>query len=83
MIISTEQAKLDTVLDPSKISFLQGVMLPVTIQSYARDLLEARELIKETQEDLLKISQYPIAFVCEEARIIAREAWKKSKEYAE
>ena len=83
MIISTEQAKLDTVLDPSKISFLQGVMLPVTIQSYARDLLEARELIKEMREDLLKISRYPIAFVCEEARIIAREAWKKSKEYAE
>ena len=83
MIISTEQAKLDTVLDPSKISFLQGVMLPVTIQSYARDLLEARELIKEMRECLLKISQYPIAFVCEEARIIAREAWKKSKEYAE
>jgi len=83
MIISTEQAKLDTVLDPSKISFLQGVMLPVTIQSYARDLLEARELIKELQEDLLKISQYPIAFVCEEARIIAREAWKKSKEQTE
>ena len=44
---------------------------------------EARELIKEMREDLLKISQYPIAFVCEEARIIAREAWKKSKEYAE
>jgi len=83
MIISTEQAKLDTVLDPSKISFLQGVMLPVTIQSYARDLLEARELIKEMRECLLKISQYPIAYVCEEARIIAREAWKKSKEYAE
>jgi hypothetical protein len=32
---------------------------------------------------LLKISQYPIAFVCEEARIIAREALKKSKGYAE
>ena len=54
-----------------------------TISELAADLLEARELIKETQEDLLKISQYPIAFVCEEARIIAREAWKKSKEYAE
>ena len=56
----------------------------------AADLLEARSviekqttLIKEMREDLLKISQYPIAFVCEEARIIAREAWKKSKEYAE
>ncbi len=53
------------------------------VKQLAADLLEARELIKETQEDLLKISQYPIAFVCEEARIIAREAWKKSKEYAE
>ena len=48
------------------------------IALYAADLLEARELIKEMREDLLKISQYPIAFVCEEARIIAREAWKKS-----
>lgn len=38
---------------------------------------------KEMRECLLKISQYPIAFVCEEARIIARKAWKKSKEYAE
>jgi len=54
-----------------------------TISELAADLLEARELIKEMREDLLKISQYPIAFVCEEARIIAREAWKKSKEYAE
>ena len=53
------------------------------IEDYAADLLEARDLIKEIREDLLKISQYPIAFVCEEARIIAREAWKKSKEYAE
>ena len=44
---------------------------------------EARELIKEMREDLLKISQYPIAFVCEEARIIAREAWKKSMEVTE
>ena len=44
---------------------------------------EARDLIKEMREDLLKISQYPIAFVCEEARIIAREAWKKSMEVTE
>ena len=44
---------------------------------------EARDLIKEMREDLLKISQYPIDFVCEEARIIAREAWKKSMEVTE
>ena len=55
----------------------------IKIALYAADLLEARELIKEMREDLLKISQYPIAFVCEEARIIAREAWKKSMEVTE
>ena len=55
----------------------------ITVKDYAADLLEARELIKEMREDLLKISQYPIAFVCEEARIIAREAWKKSMEVTE
>ena len=48
-----------------------------TISELAADLLEARELIKEMREELLKISQYPRAFVCDEARIIAREAWKK------
>ena len=53
------------------------------VKVLAADLLEARELIKEMREDLLKISQYPIAFVCEEARIIAREAWKKSMEVTE
>lgn len=58
-----------------------GTMASLKIVS--ADLIEARELIKEMQKDLLKLSQYPIAFVCEEARIIAREAWKKSKEYAE
>ncbi len=60
-----------------------GTFTSATVKMLAADLLEARELIKEMREDLLKISQYPIAFVCEEARIIAREAWKKSKEYAE
>ena len=55
----------------------------MTKKNIASDLLKARELIKEMREDLLKISQYPIAFVCEEARIIAREAWKKSKEPTE
>lgn len=54
-----------------------------TKEQFAADLLEARELIKEMREDLLKISQYPLAFVCEEARIIAREAWKKSMEVTE
>ena len=53
------------------------------VKDYAADLLEARERIKEMREDLLKISQYPIAFVCEEARFIAREAWKKSMEVTE
>ena len=60
------------------------------IHDIATDLLEANvlvdkqcELIKEMREALLKISQYPIAFVCEEARIIAREAWKKSMEVTE
>ena len=62
----------------------------IKIALYAADLLEARTviekqttLINEMQKDLLKISQYPIAFVCEEARIIAREAWKKSMEVTE
>ena len=54
-----------------------------TISELAADLLEARELINKMQKDLLKISQYPIAFVFEEARIIARKAWKKSMEYTE
>ena len=55
----------------------------LTVKDYAADILEARELIKEMQKDLLKISQYPIVFVCEEARIVAREAWKKSMEVTE
>ena len=45
--------------------------------------IEAREIIKEMRGELLKISQYPIAFVCEEARTSAMEAWKKSMEYTE
>jgi hypothetical protein len=42
---------------------------------------EARELIKEMSQTLLTISQYPIAFVCEDVRTLARNEWKKSKEY--
>ena len=72
MIISTEQAKLDTVLDPSKVSFLQGVMFPVTIQSYARDLLEARKLLKKAI-DLLEY--------CNEDGI--NDFLERTREYAE
>lgn len=53
------------------------------IADYSADLLEARELIKEMRQMLLAISQYPIAFVCEDVRTLARNEWEKSKEYAE
>jgi len=76
MRVTNEQAKAIA-------ETIYGEGQDMTKKNLAADLLEARELIKEMREDLLKISQYPIAFVCEEARIIAREAWKKSKEYAE
>ena len=76
MRVTNEQAKAIA-------ETIYGEGQDMTKKNLAADLLEARELIKEMREDLLKISQYPVAFVCEEARIIAREAWKKSKEYAE
>jgi len=79
MRVTNEQAKRDMEYPYQEYPTTQDIR----IARYAADLLEARELNKEMREDLLKISQYPIAFVCEEARIIAREAWKKSKEYAE
>jgi len=79
MRVTNEQAKKDMRYPYEEYPTNQDIKIAL----YAADLIEARELIKEMREDLLKISQYPIAFVCEEARIIAREAWKKSKEYAE
>jgi len=79
MMVTNEQAKKDMRYPYEEYPASQDIKIAL----YAADLLEARELIKEMREDLLKISQYPIALVCEEARIIAREAWKKSKEYAE
>ena len=79
MIISTEQAEKDERYPYEEYPISRDIKIALD----AADLLEARELIKEMREDLLKISQYPIAFVCEEARIVAREAWKKSMEYAE
>lgn len=65
-----------------KAHHITGILTNI-VKDYAADLLEAREIIKEMRGELLKISQYPIAFVCEEARTSAMEAWKKSKEYAE
>jgi len=79
MRVTNEQAKKDMRYPYEEYPTNQDIKIAL----YAADLIEARELIKEMREDLLKISQYPIASVCEEARIIAREAWKKSKEYAE
>jgi positive regulator of sigma E activity len=52
-----------------------------SVYELAADLLEARELIKEMSQTLLTISQYPIAFVCEDVRTLARNEWEKSKEY--
>lgn len=46
-----------------------------------RKAREVSELIKEMSQTLLTISQYPIAFVCEDVRTLARNEWEKSKEY--
>jgi len=76
MRVTNEQAKAIA-------ETIYGEGQDMTKKNLAADLLEARELIKEMREDLLKLSQYSIASVCEEARIIAREAWKKSMEVKE
>lgn len=46
-------------------------------------VIKQRELINEMSQTLLTISQYPIAFVCEDVRTLARNEWEKSKDYAE
>lgn len=54
-----------------------------TISELAADLLESRERIKEMSQTFLTISQYPLAYVCEDVRTLARNEWEKSKEYVE
>jgi hypothetical protein len=69
---------------PLNISMIETLLVEVEYEiKIARDLLEARELIKEMSQTLLTISQYPIASVCEDVRTLARNEWEKSKEYAE
>ena len=55
MRVTNEQARKDSKINPSEISFLQSMFFPVTIENYARDLLETRELIKEMREELREV----------------------------
>jgi hypothetical protein len=67
---------------PLNISMIETLLVEYEIKiARAADLLEARDRIKEMSQTLLTISQYPIAFVCEDVRTLARNEWKKSKEY--
>ena len=77
MRVTNEQARSAT-----KADHITGNTTTI-IKEYARDLLEARELIKEMRQAMLEISQETIASVCEDVRQKAHNLWEKSKEYAQ
>lgn len=81
MLIDNDKAKQDAVLDASNVSFSQATFFPVTIQSYARDLLEARELIKEMREALSIHATRDINCQCEFCEK-QRDILEKTKDYA-